>query len=138
MSKVYRTARGDAVDMDLLRLANEETIAIGNARTNARGDELGPGGKIVKTRAQIMSEYHKLNTPVADDSPVGAAAPTANPSYDRLTTPIAEDIPVGSSNTTPNYVKPRGSLADSVAKETEVNQELLNPTVKKTTGVTRI
>lgn len=67
MKKVYRTALGKTLDMDNLRLANEETIAVGNMKVNARGDELGPGGKIAKTRNQIMDEYYKLNTPVAVD-----------------------------------------------------------------------
>jgi hypothetical protein len=62
MANVRRTAMGDAVDMDMLQLSNENTIAIGNAKTNARGDQLGTGGKVVKTRAQIMQEYHKLYT----------------------------------------------------------------------------
>ena len=39
MSKTHRTARGDAVDMDMIRLSNESTIAIGNMKTNARGDQ---------------------------------------------------------------------------------------------------
>jgi hypothetical protein len=69
MGNVYRTARGEAVDMDLLRLSNENVIAVGNMRTNARGDELGPGGKVVKTRAQIMAEYHKLDTPPVSKQP---------------------------------------------------------------------
>jgi hypothetical protein len=61
MANIRRTAMGDGVDMDMLQLSNENTIAIGNAKTNARGDQLGPGGKVVKTRAQIMQEYHKIN-----------------------------------------------------------------------------
>jgi hypothetical protein len=28
---------------------------------NARGDELGEGGKIVRTREQILSEYYEKN-----------------------------------------------------------------------------
>ena len=144
MAKVYRTARGEGVDMDMLRLANEKTIAIGNMKTNARGDELGHGGKIVKTRAQIMQEYHKLNTPVAiDDDPdfnpepasvVDEQAPIKN-----LRTPVpTDDVAIEAEST--EYVKPRGSLADAVAKETEVNQELLEPAALRNTpaGVTRI
>lgn len=68
MKKAYRSALGKTIDMDNLRLANEETIAIGNMKVNARGDELGPGGKIVKTRNQVMDEYYRLNTPTATDS----------------------------------------------------------------------
>ena len=61
MSNIRRTAQGSAIDIDRLRLANETTIAVGNTKTNARGDQLGPGGKIIKTRAQIMAEYHQTN-----------------------------------------------------------------------------
>ena len=38
--------QGKTVDMDLLRQKNELTPAVGNAKVNARGDELGSGGKI--------------------------------------------------------------------------------------------
>lgn len=65
MSRIYRSAQGRVVDMEKLRLANEEVIAVGNMKVNARGDQLGPGGKIVKTRNQIMKEYYSLNTPVS-------------------------------------------------------------------------
>ena len=40
---VYRSANGKEVDMEKLRNQNELTLAVGNARVNARGDELGPG-----------------------------------------------------------------------------------------------
>jgi hypothetical protein len=65
MSKVYRSAQGRMVDIEKLRLANEETIAVGNMKVNARGDQLGPGGRVVKTRNQIMKEYYNLNTPTS-------------------------------------------------------------------------
>jgi hypothetical protein len=53
--------RGKTVDMDLLRKRNELTPAIGNARVNARGDLLGPGGKIVKKREEMVREYYERN-----------------------------------------------------------------------------
>ena len=89
MTKSYRTAMGDIVDLDALRLANETTIAIGNCKVNARGDELGHGGEILRTRAQLMQEYHKLSTPVADDTPVQESVAAG-----KLKTPMAEDSPV--------------------------------------------
>lgn len=141
MAKTYRSSRGEMIDIDMLRLANETTIAVGNMRTNARGDQLGPGGKIVKTRAQLMQEYHKLNTPVADDTPIAASVPKEQ-IYDQkpthTATPVAEDIPVAKTNTVPDYVKPRGSLANAVAEETEVKQELLDPAPSRSDGVQRI
>ena len=59
--KVYRTSNGRIVDMDLLRQKNELTPAVGNVRVNARGDELGEGGKIVRTREQVLQDYYAQN-----------------------------------------------------------------------------
>ena len=56
--KTYRSMQGKEIDMDLLRKKNELTPAVGNARVNARGDELGPGGKIVKKREDVVKEYY--------------------------------------------------------------------------------
>jgi hypothetical protein len=56
--KVYRTSNGKIVDMDLLRQKNELTPAVGNVRVNARGDELGPGGKIVRKREDILKDFY--------------------------------------------------------------------------------
>ena len=59
MKKVYTTANGRVVVMDLLRQKNELTPAVGNVRVNARGDELGPGGKITRTREQVLADFYK-------------------------------------------------------------------------------
>ena len=65
----HKTMRGRAVDMDLLRKKNELTPAIGNARVNARGDELGPGGKIIRKREEIVREHYDSKTPKVKDAP---------------------------------------------------------------------
>ena len=59
--QTYRTAQGKPIDMDALRVRNEATVAVGNMKTNARGDELGPGGIVVRTRDQVMKEYYSSN-----------------------------------------------------------------------------
>jgi len=142
MANVRRTAMGAKVDMDMLRLSNETTIAVGNAKMNARGDELGPGGKIVRTRAQVMQDYHKLHSSMASDTPVVESTKLVNSEPEvpskPLAQPVAEDTPVVESSSS-NYVKPRGSFADAVAKETEVTQELLDPkAILGTAGIKRI
>jgi len=129
MAKVYKTARGTTIDMGRLKLANENTIAVGNKKVNARGDLLGPGGKVIKTRAEIMAEKNKLHhSPIADDAAVGqsSVAPAAEPAA-LLQPTVSHDTPVGESSAPTTYVKPRGSFANSVASQTEVNQELLDP-----------
>ena len=66
MGKTHRTMRGKEIDLEKLSLRNETTPAVGNIRVNARGDELGAGGKIVKTREQILEEYYKKNPRTLD------------------------------------------------------------------------
>jgi hypothetical protein len=61
MGKVYTSVRGKEIDMERLSLKHETEPAVGNARMNARGDELGAGGKIVKTREQILQDYYNNN-----------------------------------------------------------------------------
>ena len=56
--KTYRSMRGKAVDMDLLMKKNELTPAVGNAKVNARGDQLGSGGQIVKKREDLIKDYY--------------------------------------------------------------------------------
>jgi hypothetical protein len=61
MGKVYTSLRGKEVDIEKLNLKHETTLAVGNMRVNARGDEIGPGGKIVKTREEILADYYSKN-----------------------------------------------------------------------------
>jgi hypothetical protein len=53
---VYRTMQGKHIDMVQLINQNELTVAVGNAKVNARGDELGPGGRIIKKREDVLRE----------------------------------------------------------------------------------
>jgi len=68
--KVYKSMQGKTVDMDMLRQRNELTPAVGNARVNARGDELGAGGQIVRKREDLVKEYYETAQGVPDESPV--------------------------------------------------------------------
>ena len=65
--KQYKTMQGKAIDMELLRQKNELTQAVGNARVNARGDELGPGGKIIKKREDVLKEYYEDHPAMPDE-----------------------------------------------------------------------
>jgi len=56
--KVYKTMTGKTIDMDMLRQKNELTPAVGNARVNARGDELGSGGQIVRSKEDVLADYY--------------------------------------------------------------------------------
>lgn len=66
---VYRTMQGKEIDMQKLSLQNELTVAVGNARVNARGDELGPGGKIIRKREDVLKEYYQDHQNTVPDEP---------------------------------------------------------------------
>jgi hypothetical protein len=60
--KTYRSMQGRVVDLDMLIKRNELTPAVGNARVNARGDELGPGGKIIRKREEVVKDYYSTGS----------------------------------------------------------------------------
>lgn len=73
--KIYRTANGKNVDLDLLISRNELTPAVGNARVNARGDELGPGGKIIRKREDVLKDYYEQSSGVKNETVKRETAP---------------------------------------------------------------
>lgn len=58
---VHRSFQGKVIDMEKLMQKHELTPAVGNAHMNARGDKLGPGGRIIKTREEVVAEYYEAN-----------------------------------------------------------------------------
>ena len=58
MKRIYKTMQGKEIDMEALMAKHETMPAVGNVRVNARGDELGPDGKIIKTREAVLAEYY--------------------------------------------------------------------------------
>jgi len=126
MSNKYRTAHGKSIDIDKLRLTNEKTIAVGNMKVNARGDQLGQGGKIIATRNELMNQQYKLHSPVIG----GNYVPVADVAPDGQSFDPPEDTPV----VQPLEPKLRGTLADSIAKSATVEQTLMDPNMYKNNG----
>lgn len=56
-----KSMRGVVLDLAQIMAQNEKVVAVGNAKMNARGDQVGPGGKVIKRREQIAKEYHEAN-----------------------------------------------------------------------------
>src|SRR6056300_1960575 len=92
--KVYKTMQGKAVDMDLLRQKNELTPAVGNARVNARGDELGPGGKIIRKADDRVREHYKVAGKVRSSSGRAKAKADEVVSTPEETVAITEEVSV--------------------------------------------
>lgn len=78
----YRSFQGKEIDMEKLMRQHELTQAVSNKKVNARGDELGSGGAIVKRREEVIAEYYE-NNPKAVAKPKtpapGAAVQTEPP-----------------------------------------------------------
>jgi hypothetical protein len=130
--RVYTTANGKRINIDAIIAQNESTIAVGNMKVNARGDQLGPGGKVELTRDKVMQDHYKLNNQIAvDDPPQPRKREVKKDMVDEWVEPINEEIPeVPQTSVQP---KLRGSLADSVAK----NQPIIKAPVKRS-GPSRI
>ena len=76
---IVTTARGKKIDFEALKRANETVRAVGNVPVNARGDELGPGGKIIKKREEVLADYYRDN-------------PTKVPSRNKADAPVEETV----------------------------------------------
>lgn len=80
-----RTMQGKMIDMDKLISQNELMPAVGNVRVNARGDELGPGGQIIRKREDIVAAYYEDNPaaqPEARQVKPTAPQPTPEPALE--------------------------------------------------------
>jgi|TARA_B110000305_G_scaffold151456_1_gene168013 hypothetical protein len=104
---IYKSMQGKQIDMDMLRQRNELTQAVGNAKVNARGDEIGPGGKIIRRKEDLLKEYYEnsssmpdeiaLKKPVAEKEAVVEAATTSKTkntttSKANINTPAEKDL----------------------------------------------
>lgn len=144
MKNIYKSAQGKSINMDALRVQNEKSIAIGNMKTNARGDELGPGGVVIRTRDQVMKEYYDTNAvytkeKVEQKRVEEQQARTPNQQIEADPVVIPDDIAAQDAmmDEVVDAPKLRGNLADAVAKTAKVEQKLLTPK-KSGNGPTRI
>jgi hypothetical protein len=110
VKKVHKTAMGSTIDMDLIRLSNENTRAVGNMPVNARGDMIDNTGSIVKTREQIVNEYYQLHSNIPSSRKISKN--TIVP--DELPDPMAPTFNTINDDT---LSARSGSLADEIKKQ---------------------
>lgn len=60
MARKHFTALGEPIDMAALSIRHSTTVALGNAKMNARGDILGEKGVVLRTQEQIDAEWRRL------------------------------------------------------------------------------
>jgi hypothetical protein len=115
--KLYRTMQGRMVDIDKLRAANEAVQAVGNMGVNARGDVIGQGGRIVKTKESVMKEYYQTPKGVAQDIVVKTEAPQpkAQPQVMNPTVKQVEEKPMKTVRT----FKPKSEPKIETSTETK-------------------
>ena len=130
MTKIYKTARGKAIDMDKVKLTNEAAVAVGNMRVNARGDLLGSGKQVVTGRNAIMDQLYSIpDAGYSPNSPENTARRQAlieasnAQKLAELSNNLTVPVTPTATDTEPATPAARGSLASSVAKPTTVTQE---------------
>ena len=53
-----KTHKGQYIDMETLSQNNEKSIAMGNMGVNAKGDKIGPGGRVLQTSQQRTRSHY--------------------------------------------------------------------------------
>ena len=131
---IYRTAQGQLVDIDTLRLVNEDAVAVGNMSVNARGDRIASDGTVLETRNEIMKKRYNANTTFLNQEDLSLIS--RNRVVAQSTQPEDNDSDE-SEVIVPAPANPslRGSLASSLAAPIAVNN---TPTPSKTPKVKRI
>ena len=146
MANIYKTARGKTIDLDKVKLTNETAIAVGNLKTNARGDVLGAGNQVAVGRNQLMDQVYAVpDAGYSPNDPVNFKTMMETSSAEKLSN-LANNLTVPltptatATETAPDPApSTRGSLASSIAKTTSVDQAPMpDPRKPKNTGPTRI
>jgi hypothetical protein len=63
--KERKSMRGVSVDLGKLMSQQEKNIAVGNTKSNARGDLLGRAGRVVRSADELAREHYNKNNPNA-------------------------------------------------------------------------
>lgn len=88
--------RGVTIDMEALSRENEKSVAVGNMKVNARGDQLGRGAAVTKTADQIARENHRVQSAIVNTGLKGKQPVADNIQLDKKAPKVskAEPTPV--------------------------------------------
>lgn len=116
------------VDMEKLTIQHEKQIALGNMGVNARGDVLGAGGKILKTREEVMKEYYEANPEINPKAIVNIKYTKDEDASSKkkidavLNPPVVESNPVSVKSETPIIKKTKIVKNESDFKKIEKDE----------------
>lgn len=104
---VYKTAKGKEIDMGRLANQHELTLAVSNVKINARGDELGPGGQIIRKQPDV-AHVPSTTTPVERHvvAPVVETKSVPTRHHSAVTSTSVVTTPVTTTPTDVNVEKP--------------------------------
>lgn len=94
-----KTAKGNIIDLDIIKRSQAKTRAVGNMKVNTLGDEVDSKNNVVRTRDQIVAEFYmKENNnvpkagPVGESSEVRTVQPNVLPSAEERAKAAANDL----------------------------------------------
>lgn len=116
VKRIYKSAKGETIDFDLMQTKNKDVIAVGNANMNANGDILGRGGKIIRKVSDIPVE--QLTDP-------NAAYNQNNPKSTRMVSlkDKIDDFDTDSPNTDSVETTTLDADFEQLAQESKKNQK---------------
>lgn len=145
-----KSMRGVEIDLAKLMARQEKNITIGNTKTNARGDQLGKGGRIVKSADELAREHYNRNDPKAvvqggikadDDTPEirqTRVEEVEKPVEDDWQEPVSEPTPEPTKEPEPKAVKEDDPWVEdkdgNFVRQSELNQQEQNERVSKPTS----
>lgn len=116
--KERKSMRGVSVDLGKLMAQQEKNIAVGNTKSNARGDQLGRAGRVVKSADELAREHYNRNNP-------NAVAKTSL-KVDDITISeekVAEAMAAAKAATTDDWEEPVGAEEKEEVTEEPVAEE---------------
>ena len=125
MGKKHTSYRGVAIDMEMLKFQNQTATALGNANMNARGDKIGRGGSIIKTREELLAEREReMQLPdIMPEHTSHSTAPAIDDGFDDSMFEIAEVEPVQEVQAEEADAPKKAPVKRAKTKEDTDNQE---------------
>jgi hypothetical protein len=112
--KLYKTAMGKSIDMEALRLKQEDTLAVGNMRINAKGDEITPTGQVIRSKSdKVKANYYDLHATVPEEGDIPTNKPTTQT---QVIADALESVEQVEAVVKDNNQQQESSLASSVAQ----------------------
>lgn len=110
----HTSYKGASIDMELLKFQNQHSVALGNAHMNARGDLIGQGGLVLKTREELLQEREK-ELRVSDVEPSDIAVSSVSNSINSVQD-IEDDEHMFSYNPNPEPVVEQAPTEEILVK----------------------